>query len=429
MSTFNRRKFLGTAAAAAGSAAILSAMGNSAFAQDRRIRHFWWGNPERDKRTFEVIRLFNEKNPGIVVAGETLGSADYFTRLTTQIAGRNMADAIQMGYGVMFEYINRGAILPLDDYIGKSLDISQIDESALSAGRVDGKLYALSIGANSHVSLYNTRLFDAAGISFDPFGWTYDDLKRVASEVTKATGVFGTDDNTADYQNFSDYVHQRGERLFDDEGNFGASAETIADYFAIWADLRAAGATPPGQVSAGLVGAELSNWGIVTGQTAISYAWSNQMVGVQNLMQDKVGAAMFPNTPEMIPGSIIQPSQFICLSRDTVDAEAATTYMSAFVNDPEMTAVLGLERGIPANAQVRAALQPKLTEIEATSVAFFDGIQGKTMDLAPPPPSGAQEIEAMFERVAVAVLLDQAPIPDVANQIRREAEGIRRRAR
>ncbi|UXN72313.1 hypothetical protein N8D56_13115 [Devosia sp. A8/3-2] len=50
------------------------------------------------------------------------------------------------------------------------------------------------------------------------------------------------------------------------------------------------------------------------------------------------------------------------------------------------------------------------------------------MDLAPPPPSGAQEIEAMFERVAVAVLLDQAPIPDVANQIRREAEGIRRRA-
>ncbi|UXN72314.1 extracellular solute-binding protein [Devosia sp. A8/3-2] len=135
MSLLNRRKFLGTAAAAAGSAAILSATGNAAFARDRRIRHFWWGNPERDKRTFEVIRLFNENNPGIVVAGETLGSADYFTRLTTQIAGRNMADAIQMGYGVMFEYINRGAILPLDDYLGKSLDVSQIDESAFGRPR------------------------------------------------------------------------------------------------------------------------------------------------------------------------------------------------------------------------------------------------------------------------------------------------------
>lgn len=427
--SLNRRQFLSTAAAAAGSTALYSAMGRAALAQDRNIRHFWWGNPDRDKRTFEVIRIFNEKNPGTVVSGETLGSADYFTRLTTQIAGRNMADAIQMGYGVMFEYIDRGAILPLDDYIGGALDISKIDESAISAGRVDGKLYALSIGANSHVSIYNTRLFEQAGVEFDPFGWTYDDLKRVAAEVKAATGVFGSDDGTADYQVFSDYVHQRGERLFTDEGDFGASPGVIADYFQIWADMRAEGSLPPGQASAGLVGAEISNWGIVTGQTAISYAWSNQLVGVQNLIQDKLGAAMFPNTPEMIPGSIIQPSQFICLSRDTVDAEAAVGYMSAFINDPDMTAVLGLERGIPANSDVRAALQPNLTEIEATSVAFFDGIQGKTMDLLPPPPNGAQEIEAMFERVAVAVLLEQGSIQDVANQIAREAEGIRRRSR
>ena len=30
-------------------------MGRSAFAQDTAVRHFWWGNPERDKRTFAVI--------------------------------------------------------------------------------------------------------------------------------------------------------------------------------------------------------------------------------------------------------------------------------------------------------------------------------------------------------------------------------------
>lgn len=404
-------------------------MGQSAFAQDRNIRHFWWGNPERDKRTLEVIRLFNEKNPGIVVSGETLGMADYFTRLTTQIAGRNMADTIQMGYGVMFEYIDRGAILPLDDYIGGVLDISKMDESAISAGRVDGKLYALSIGANSHVAMYNTRLFEEAGVEFDPFGWTYDELQSIAAKVKETTGVFGSDDCTADYQVFSDYVHQRDERLFDEEGNFGVPPQVIVDYFNMFAGMRAAGSVPDGRASAGLIGTEISNWGIVTGKTAITYAFSNQLVGVQNLTQDKLGAAMFPNTPAMLPGSIIQPSQFICLSRDTVDAEAAVSYMSAFVNDPDLTAVLGLERGIPANSEVRAALQPTLNEIEATSVAFFDGIQGKTMDLLPPPPSGAQEIEAMFKRVAVAVLLDQASIEHVANQIVREAEGIRRRSR
>ena len=427
--SFSRRHFLRTAAAAAGSTALVSAFGQGAFAQDRAIRHFWWGNPDRDRRTFEAIEIFNGKYPDITVSGETLGSADYFTRLTTQIAGRNMADAIQMGYGVMFEYIDRGAIRPLDEFVGGALDLSKFDESAISAGRVDGELYALSIGANSHVAMYNQRLFEEAGIEFDPFGWTYEDLRRISAEVHAATGVYGSDDGTADYQVFSDYVHQRGARLFNEDGSFGATPEIIADYFAIWADMRADGSLPPGQASAGLVGAEISNWGIVTGQTAMSYAWSNQLVGVQNLIQDKLGAAMFPNTPEMIPGSIIQPSQFICLSRDTVDAEATVTYMNAFVNDPEMTAVLGLERGIPANSDVRAALQPTLSEIEATSVAFFDGIQGKTMELLGPPPNGAQEIEAMFERVAVAVLLGQGSPQDVANQIAREAEGIRRRSR
>ena len=107
MSFYNRRKFLTTTAGAAGAMVVAGALGTPAFAQDRRIRHFWWGNPERDKRTFAVIDIFNGKNPGIVVEGETLGFADYFTKLTTQIAGGNMPDVIQMGYGVMFEYIAR----------------------------------------------------------------------------------------------------------------------------------------------------------------------------------------------------------------------------------------------------------------------------------------------------------------------------------
>ena len=116
MSKFNRRQFLHRSAAGAGSLMAMTALGGlPAFAQDRQIRHFWWGNPERDKRTFAVIELFNQKNPGIVVTGETLGFADYFTKLTTQIAGGNMPDVIQQGYGVLFEYINNGAVVPLDD--------------------------------------------------------------------------------------------------------------------------------------------------------------------------------------------------------------------------------------------------------------------------------------------------------------------------
>ncbi len=429
MSKFNRRHFLQTTAGVA----ALSAFGLPAFAQDRQVRHFWWGNPERDKRTFGVIELYNSKTPGTVVSGETLGFGDYFTKLTTQIAGGNMPDVIQQGYGVLFEYIDNGAVVPLDEYIGKSLDISKIDQSAIDAGTVDGKFYALSIGANSHMAMYNSRLYAEAGITagenFDPFGYTYDDLKRMGVEIKKATGVAGTDDNTADYQNFSDFVAQKGALLFNEDGSYGPTQDIVEEYWSIWADLRDAGATLAGQESAGLAGvSELSQLGVVTGKTATSYAWSNQLVGAQGLMEDTLAAAMYPNTPEMIPGSIVQPSQFVCLTRDSKDPEAATAYMSAFVNDPDLTGILGLERGIPSNADVRAALEPDLSAAEAVSVAFFDGIQGKTAKLAPPPPSGANEVEQTFERVAVSVLLGERPIAEVASDFLNQSRAILARA-
>jgi multiple sugar transport system substrate-binding protein len=411
----------------------LAAMGRPAFAQTADIRHFWWGNPERDRRTFEVIDIFNSKNAGIKVTGETLGFADYFTKLTTQIAGGNMPDVIQQGYGVLFEYIANGAVVPLDDYVGKSLDISKMDQSAIDAGTVDGKFYALSIGANSHMAVFNTRLFEAAGIvpgeTFDPYGYTYDELAEFAAAIKDATGVPGTDDNTADYQNFSDFVGQKGAMLYNEDGSYGPTQEIVEEYWATWEKIRNAGGTPPGPESAGLSGvSELAQMGVVTGKSAMTYLWSNQLVGIQGLMEDKLGAAMYPNTPEMIPGSIVQPSQFVCLTRDSANPEAATAYMSAFVNDLDMTKVLGLERGIPSQTDVRAALQPDLTEVEAISVEFFDKIQGKTAELPPPPPSGSNEVEQTFERLAVNVLLGERSIPEVASDFLNQARAILARA-
>jgi multiple sugar transport system substrate-binding protein len=429
MSRLTRRTFLG----AASSVVALSAMGRPAFAQSAQIRHFWWGNPERDKRTFAVIDIFNEKHPDITVTGETLSFADYFTKLTTQIAGGNMPDVIQQGYGVLFEYIANGAVVPLDDYVGNTLDISKMDQSAIDAGTVDGKFYALSIGANSHMAMYNTRLFEEAGIvpgeDFDPYGYTYDELAEFAAAIREATGVPGTDDNTADYQNFSDFTVQKGANLYNEDGSYGPTQEIVEEYWSTWEKIRDAGGTPPAQESAGLSGvSELSQMGVVTGKSAMTYLWSNQLVGVQSLMEDKLGVAMYPNTPDMVPGSVIQPSQFVCLTRDSADPEAATTYMSAFVNDLDMTKVLGLERGIPSQTDVRAALQPELTEVEALSVEYFDKIQGKTAPLTLPPPSGSAEVEQTFERLAVAVLLGERTIPEVATDFLNQARAILQRA-
>ena len=436
MKSLTRRKFILTTASVLGSAAATSIFGIPAFAAKSRVRHFWWGNPGRDKRTFRVIDIFNEKNPDIEVVGETVAFTDYFTKLTTQIAGRNMPDVVQQGYGTFIEYVQRGALKSLDKYAGASLDLSDMDKSAIRAGTVNGRLYALSIGANVHMTMYNKRLYKIAGISegsgFDPYAWTYDDVKYIAKEISKAAGngIYGTDDNTANYQNFSDFAAQKGiVRMFSDSGKFMVPQEIVEEYWTIWADIRAAGGTPPGKVSAGLVDPPMSDWGIVTGLTATSYYWSNQLVGAQALIKDELGTAMFPNTPDLKPGSYIQPSQFICLTRDSKNEKAAVKYMDAFINDPDMTAILGLERGIPGNKKIREALKPNLSPIGAKSVEFFDNIQDKTVPLPPPFPPGAMEIEKTFMRIATGVLLDRYSIEKAAKMFVNQAAFILRRAR
>lgn len=433
MSKLTRRRFLTSTAGAAGGLALASAFSTRAFAQDRRIRHFWWGNPERDKRTFAVIEIFNKKNPGIVVEGETLGFNDYFTKLTTQIAGGNMPDVIQMGYGVMLEYVDKGTLKPLDEAVAAGkIDISKIDPSGIAAGTFRDKFYGLTIGANSMATLYNKRVFEEAGIETDPITWTYDDIKAIGLTIKEeGLGLAGTDDLTADWGAFGVYAGQRGfTNMYNAEGQFAFDTQLVVDYWKTWEDIRNSGATVPAEDSAAVAGiADLDKMGIVTGKSAISYAWSNQLVGTQALMQDKIGAGMRPHLAGGVSGQSIQPSQFVCLSRDATDDDAGLAYMNAFVNDPDMTAVLGLERGIPQQSDVRAALEPKLNEAEATSVAYFDAIQPHVAPLAPPAPAGNRECEEAFEaRAGVAVLLGQASIEDAAQQFMDEAAAILRRA-
>lgn len=430
--SFTRRRFLTSTAAATGSLAVASAFGTSAFAQDARIRHFWWGNPERDRRTFEVIEIFNGKNPGIVVEGETLGFNDYFTKLTTQIAGGNMPDVFQNGYGNMVEYIDKGTTKSLDDAVAAGkIDISKIDPAGISAGTFGGKLYGLTIGANSMATLINSRLWAEAGIDVDPITWTYDDLKAVAVKISELGGPKGTDDLTADWGAFGVYCGQRGfANQFNEDKQFAFGVDVLIDYWNLWKDIRDAGGTPAAEDTVAVAGiADLDKAGIVTGKSAISYAYSNQIVGTQALMQDKIAAGMRPHLAGGVSGQSIQPSQFICLSRDSTNDDAALAYMNAFVNDADMTAVLGLERGIPQQSEVRAALASKLNEAEATTVAYFDAIQPHVAPLAPPPPAGVRELEEAFEtRAAVSVLLGQASVEDAAQAYMDEASAILRRA-
>lgn len=421
-----RRSMLGKMGAAA-AATALPAM--PAFAAGREIRHFWWGNPERDRRTFEVIDVFQKNHPDIAVSGETIGWGDYWTKMATQTAGRNMADLVQMDYRFLFEYVRRGALQPLDPHFGNGLDVSGFDQGPLSGGIVDGQLYALNIGSNSQVVIFNTRVFEEAGIDVDVINWTREQYADVAAKITEATGgaVKGTDDLSLYIENLEAWARQEGRDFYDADGNVAVTKEDVAGFWQYWADLRAAGVTRS-QDKTLILDSPMAEQGVVTGETGMSLFWSNQMVGVQALMQDKIGAAMIPHKEGGAYGQFIKPSMFMSLTRDAKDVEGAIAYMNDWVNNPESYQILGLERGIPCQAAVRQALAPSFTEVEAASVAYFEAIQNLVGPLPLPAPKGAGEVRDAFMRMGSDVILGNMQVAEAAEIFVQDAQSIVERA-
>ncbi|MCO5732204.1 ABC transporter substrate-binding protein [Rhizobium sp. SSA_523] len=427
MKTITRRRLLGQAAAGL---ALSTMAGLPAHAQTKTIRHFWWGNPERDKRTFAVIDVFQKAHPDIKISGETIGWGDYWTKMATQTAGRNMADLVQMDYRYLFEYVRRGALQPLDAHVGKSLMVADFDKGPLSGGMVDGKLYALNIGSNSQVIVHNTRVFKEAGIDADLINWTWDDFAKACEQISKASGgkVKGSDDLALMIEVFESWTRQNGHEFYDKDGNVAATVDDVASYWQFWSDLRQKDAVRPKEKTV-ILDIPIVESGVAVGDAAMSHFWSNQLVGIQAAAKDKIGAAMVPHKKDGAPGQFIKPSMFMSLTRDAKDVDTSILYMNAWVNDPEITKILGLERGIPASPRVRQALQPALNDVEKLSVSYFDAIQDKVGPLPLPAPKGAGEVRDAFMRIGTDVVLGRAEAKDAAQQFVDDAQAIVERAR
>src|SRR5689334_2118603 len=117
-------------AGAASGLALAAAGTGPARAQDKRLRMYWWGGKDRADRTLKVNELYKARF-GTQIDGETLGWGDYWSKLATQVAGRNVPDVLQMDYRYIFEYARRDVLLPLDPFMPKTLDIADFGKDAI----------------------------------------------------------------------------------------------------------------------------------------------------------------------------------------------------------------------------------------------------------------------------------------------------------
>jgi multiple sugar transport system substrate-binding protein len=419
----DRRQFL------MGSTALLAAGAvRPAFAQDKRMRVYFWGGQARADRTQAVSDLFAKANPGFTFEQEFNAFNDYWPKLGTQVAGGNAADVFQMDYRYIVEYAKRGALQPLDEYVGKSLMLDDFDKDQLEGGKVDGKLYSISLGANSVAMMVNTKAFEDAGIDLPTRDWSYDDYKAKADAMNK-TGMKILADGSGNEPALENWLRQRGKALYTADGKLGWEAADLVEWFKLWNDLRAAGVCVSPDDQALDATAAIDTTMITLGKAATTYANSNQLIGFQAVNKNPLTMINFPRAAAGKGGGHYRkPSLFWSVNPKSALLEDAVRYVSFFVNDVQAGLALGVERGIPCAAHVRTALAPTLSPPDQLSLNFVSNLGDLLGALPPSPPAAAGEVSTQLTTKGQEVAFGQSSAEDAGAAFAKEAQDILDRA-
>ncbi|TYB56213.1 extracellular solute-binding protein [Nonomuraea sp. PA05] len=389
------------------------------------LRFGWWGNNDRAAATQRVIDAFQKQNPGIKVKGSYTDFNSYFDRLATEVAGGRAPDVITLGGAYPREYGDRGALL---DLAKTGLDTGKIGAAALDNGKFGGVQYGVPTGVNAIAVVVNEAVFDQAGVPLpDEDTWTWDDFTRTARQLAGKLpdGTFALADPTRTDM-LDAYSRQRGQALYTADGKVGIAEATLTAWWAMTLELMKAGATPPASQTAELITQPAPEQSLMgRGQAAMQFDWSNQLTALSKAAGQPLRLMRVPGESPQ-PGMWLQASQIYSINARSKHPQEAAKLVDFLVNSPEAGKIILADRGIPANSDVRAAIQGVLGEPEKAQAAFIDALTPK----AGPPlvigPAGSTDTPKILDRVNAEVLFGrQQPAEAAADFVQQVTTAIK----
>lgn len=134
-------------------------------------------NPDADAFFDEVATAFEEET-GATLEVEFVEWADAHDRFVTSIAGGTTPDVAETGTTWTPEFADAGALAPLDEYVDGAGVGDDLVEGLVEAGTYDEQLYGMPWYAGVRSLVYNTEMFEQAGVE-PPTTW--DELEEAAA--------------------------------------------------------------------------------------------------------------------------------------------------------------------------------------------------------------------------------------------------------
>lgn len=402
---------------AAASVVSLAACGNDSSSDQTTLRMAWWGSQTRHDATVEVINMFMELHPDIVIEYEFFDPDGYWTAMNTRVASNDVWDIFQMG-GNFQAYIDD--ILDLQPFIDSGIiDVSDTNDSFLDTTRFEGKQVGISNGVNANGIAYDPSLFEAAGIATPDEDWTWGDFENAAMRIHETLGIYGSS-ALSDFIATTIMVTQAGANFFDPATNSTTlgfdNPSVLVPYFEMRRNLVQAGAFPDSGTLATIT--DIEGDLLVRGEAAMTWVASNQFPTVANAAGRELGLAPLPR---MVRGGEsgmgLVSSQMFCIARYSDHPEEAAKFLNFFHNSVEANLVLNGERGVPIMSNIREMLQERGDHNLNTVYDFVD-LAGRLDTRSGNPlesPNNA-EIRDNFELLLEQVIFGQITAEEAAQQ-------------
>ncbi|HEU4325723.1 MAG TPA: extracellular solute-binding protein [Roseiflexaceae bacterium] len=386
------------------------------------LRIAWWGSQSRHDRTLKVIELFQQANPNITITSEYGNFPDHWTKLATQAAGGNLPDIVQQDYSRIGEWVSRDLLLPLEPFAQSgALDLSTVAEGQLSGGRVNGKLYGVSLGTNALTVLYDPAKFEAAGVPVPTAAWTWTDFKQAATTIHEKLDIYGVESFT-DLEFLKLFLKEQGKWLYNDAGT-GLGYEDdalVAQYFQTLLDMQTSGASPSREFELSRGTPSLEEALIVQEQAAMLMVWSNQAVAVAGAASGReFGLVQTPGVTAGTEGLYLKPSMFFSIPSQSKHPEEAAMFIDFFLNSPEANKILAAERGVPIVPGVRQALEAEVPPIQQQVFRYIGELEPIAAPINPPDPAAHAKIIAdVYTPLLDRVLYGEISPTDAAAEFR-----------
>src|SRR5690242_4892181 len=126
-------------------------------------------SPERTETLKQIVKTFEDANPGVKVEITSLPWGQAFEKFATMVSAGDTPDVVEMPDRWLSLYANNGALESLEPYLKTWPNTAGLNDRALEVGRtVKNTAYTIPYGFYLRAIFYNKKLFDQAGVKEPP---------------------------------------------------------------------------------------------------------------------------------------------------------------------------------------------------------------------------------------------------------------------